>query len=188
MQAAELLLKLPEVFTGNDFLRESGQTMSTARITIMRLKQRKWIESAGPRVNVYFNLLKDPKASMNRRLEAVKRIYPSAVVIGPACLHAHGWTTQIPQVTDVAVLTRRSLKQFDGIHLVERSRKWYTYLLAEKQLMRAQQSPFPIESVTPLFALKDAKVHRDVWIPDPDDLEVPDNIDISVVCQDQPRM
>jgi hypothetical protein len=90
-----------------------------------------------------------------------------------ACLHAHGWTTQIPQVFDVAVLASRSLRQFERVHLVPRPKRWFAALLESGQLLRAGESPFSIESVTPEFALEDAREFQDVWVPDPDDLDIP---------------
>jgi hypothetical protein len=172
-RAADILLRLPPVFTLVDFQRATGAKPAVAHVSLTRLAERNWVKNAGVRSSVYFNLLVDPKAAENRVLEAVKRVYPSAVVIGPACLHAHGWTTQIPQVFDVAVLARPSLRQFDGVHLVPRPKKWFAALLQSDQLLRAGESPFSIESVTPAFALEDAREFQDVWVPDPDDLEIP---------------
>jgi hypothetical protein len=118
-------------------------------------------------------MLKDPQAHEKYVLEAVKRVYPSAVVVGPQCLHAHGWTTQIPQQFDVAILSSKTTKKFHGVNIVERPNRWYRKLVDEKQLLRSDRSPFPIESVTPAFALWDAQKHEDVWVPDPDDLDLP---------------
>jgi hypothetical protein len=173
--ATEILRKLPPVFTLLDFLRAAPQSAATASIMLARLARREWIKNAGRRSTVYYNLLVDPAAAENRKLEAVKRLYPSAVVVGPACLHAHGWTTQIPQVTDVAVLDRRSVKPIDGLNVVTRSQAWYAMLAEKKQLLTRGASPFPIESVKPQFALEDAQRHQDVWIPDADDLDIPDD-------------
>jgi hypothetical protein len=174
-RAAEILLNLPSVFTLSDFIRESGSQPAVAKNMLVRLARRTWVKNAGVRSTVYFNLLRDPRGADNRVLEAVKRMYPSAVVIGPACLHVHGWTTQIPQITDVAVLQSPTLKQFEGVNLVPRPRLWYADLIEREQLLREDASPFPIASATPAFALEDARRHQDVWVPDPDDLDIPES-------------
>jgi hypothetical protein len=172
-RAADILLKLPPVFTLVDFQHATGAKPAVAHVTLTRLAARQWVKHAGVRSSVYYNLLVDPQAADNRVLEAVKRAYLSAVVIGPACLHAHGWTTQIPQVFDVAVLASPSLRQFGGVRLVPRPKRWFGTVLESGQLLKAGQSPFSIESVTPAFALDDAREFEDVWVPDPDDLDIP---------------
>lgn len=173
--AAEVLIGLPEVFTMADFQRATEHSLPVAQVTLSRLSQRGWVKNAGERTGVYFNTFKDRQAHEKYLLEAVKRVYPSAVVIGPQCLHAHGWTTQIPQEFDVAVLSTKTTKRFHGVNIVDRPSHWYQKLVEEKQLLRADRSPFPIESVTPAFALWDARKHKDVWVPDPDDLDLPDD-------------
>ena len=172
--SVETLRNLPVVFSTADFVRVTATSDSGTRSALLRLTERNWIKPAGPRTGLFYNLFLEPRAAENRALEAVRRLYPSATVVGTAVLHAHGWTTQIPHETDVAVLTRRSVKQFDGIHLIGRTRPWFVALMHSGELLRTSASPFPVESVTPAFALVDARQYGDVWLPDPDDLELPD--------------
>ena len=164
---------LPVVFTMADYIRTSGVSENTAKVALGRLVTRQWVKPAGPRTGLFFNLFLDPRAADNHALAAVKKLYPSVVVVGAAVLHAHGWTTQIPHVMDVAILSRASVKQIDGINMVERPRQWFVDLMKSHDVLAVGTSPFAVESVTPQFALDDARAYGDLWLPDEDDLDMP---------------
>lgn len=174
MKVIDRLTTLPVVFTLNDLVR-LGLTRETAYKTLMRWSDRGVIEQAGPRAAVYYNLLVDREAADRHRLAAARLLYPTAVVIGAAVLHAHGWTTQPPKIVDVAILERPSMKSLTGVHLVMRPRRWYERFVPE--LLREGDSPFEIDSLAPAAALADAHAWRDVWVPDEDDLDIPDDVE-----------
>jgi hypothetical protein len=178
MKIIERLTALPVIFTLNDLVR-LGLTRETAHTTVMRWVDRGVIAQAGPRAGVYFNLLADRQAPQRHRLAAAKLLYPSAIVIGAAVLHAHGWTTQPPQTIDVAILEKPTAKQLTGLHLVMRPRSWYERFVPE--LLRADESPFEIESLPPAAALADAQAWRDIWVPDPDDLDIPEDAEAAQI-------
>jgi len=175
MRTLDRLMQLPPVFRLEDLLH-LGLARETAHTSVMRWADRNLIVQAGPRAGVYFNLVRDRDGPVNRLLEAARKLYPSAVVIGPAVLHAHGWTTQRPHETDVAVLKMPTARQIKGLHFVMRAQAWYGQ--EAPHLLRAgEDSPFEIDSLPPERAVKDAKEHGDVWLPDADDLEIPDKGD-----------
>lgn len=175
MTPTAALRKLPAVFSTTDYRRLTESTENAARVALTRLAQREMIKPTGPRAAQFYNLVADPRADQNHVLQAVRALYPSAVLVGATVLHAHGWTTQIPYVQDVAVFKRRSHKTFGGVNLVMRPRAWYVALANGTDLLRAESSPFAIDSVTPAFALADARRFGDTWLPDPDDLDIPDD-------------
>lgn len=175
-QALNRLRLVPVVFTGEEFVRLTGMDREAAGLYLVRLKHAGLIDTAGPRAGVFFNLLKQPAIDASLRLLAVKRRYPSALVVGAACLHAAGWITQIPRVIDVAIKSRPSIRQFTGLNIVCRPLRWYHRLADQGVILKAGQSPFPIESLTPRAALADARAHpRDqLWLPDPEDIDIPE--------------
>lgn len=175
MKALSRLLRLPPVFTLQDLL-QLGLVRETAHTTIMRWADQQLIAQAGPRAGVYFNLVADRTGPENRVLEAARKLYPSAVVVGPAVLHAHGWTTQTPHAVDVAILKAPTARQIHGVRFVMRTQAWYRQHAGDL-LRSGVDSPFEIDSLTPAAALDDARTAGDVWLPDEDDLEIPDEVE-----------
>lgn len=162
------LLALPPVFTLQD-VRRLGLSDGAEHIFIMRMSQAGRIAPAGPRASVYFNLVRDGQGPLNRRVEAAAMLYPSAVVVGAAVLHAEGWITQIPQVVDLAVLERRSTRQVDGINFVVRPKSWY--FEHADHIVPATESAFGVPALAPAAALADARERGDLWVPDDDDID-----------------
>lgn len=160
-RAVDVLRALPEVFA----LSDAGLVLKSApdetRTYIHRWKRAGLVDPLGPRCGIYFNLLRDPQGRSGRWLDAMRRLCPSAVIIGPEVLHAHGWITQIPSVLDVAVLTARTYPEVHGARLHGRAGSWYAALPPETA---AQGLP-------PAWALADALCHSGLWRPDPDDLD-----------------
>jgi hypothetical protein len=174
--AIKRLSSVPEVFTSEEFCRRTGMSHQAAGLYLVRLKHAGLVETAGPRTGLFFNRLKQPQIDASLRLQAAKRLYPSALVVGAACLHAAGFTTQIPHVLDVAVKSRPSIKQLDGLKIVRRPLAWYRRMAAGGLILREGQSPFVIESLAPRAALHDAREHPadQLWLPDPEDLDIPE--------------
>ncbi len=171
--STDRLLALPAVFS-LDMLCKQGMTRHSANILLMRLSAQGRVAHAGQKSGVYFNLVVDRDGPDNRKLEAVKLAYPSAVVVGAAVLHAHGWTTQIPTSTDVAILKLPSVRSFFGLNIVQRPKSWYQQFTGE--ILAEGESPFQIDSLKPLAALKDIELDPELWRPDPDDLDIPDDV------------
>ncbi len=163
----DVLRELPPVFSLREMELLTGQAYPVCRLALHRWRRRGWIKDLGPRTGVYFNLLKDPKAWGNYLPDALRKLFPGAVVIGPSVLHDHGWTTQIPQLLHVAVPARRSLPQLHGVHLVGRPRRWYRQVAP---YLQPGSSGLP--ELPPAMALADCLRYRDSWVPDADDLEL----------------
>lgn len=165
--SVDRLLKLPFVFAVADVIR-LGLAQGDEHTFLARAVKSERIASAGFKSGIYFNLLRDPNARA-RVLEAARLAYPSAVVVGAAVLHAHGWTTQVPHTTDLAVMKRRSRRPIRGIHFVERKADWYRQ--HANDILAPGESGFELHALTPAAALADAKANGDLWVPDADDID-----------------
>lgn len=166
------LLALPAVFTMRE-LKLAGLSGGNAYTFLSRARESKRIAYASGergRAGIYYNLLVDPNAAENRKLEATRKLYPSATLAGPAVLHAAGWITQIPAIYDVIVTKRRSKRLIAGINLLERPISWFLDRRAAGDIVLEHESSFGIATLTPRAALADARQHRDTWVPDADDL------------------
>lgn len=167
------LLNLPEVFTLAEMRRLDVSLTGQAAYTFLhRAREAARIARVGERAGAYYNLVRDPAAPVNRKLEATRKLYPSAVLGGAAVLHAAGWVTQIPQRYLVMVLGRPSVKTIDGVDIVMRNQRWYQTQSELGNLVNEYDSPFGITSLTPRAALEDARKFKDSWVPDEDDLDI----------------
>jgi hypothetical protein len=171
VSTVDRLLALPAVFTLKE-LRGIGLEGNHLHTFLLRAEEAERIAPVGKRTGAYFNLIVDPKGPTNRRLEAVRKLYPSAVLGGTAVLHAAGWVTQIPQTYDVMVRYRRSIKSIHGVKLLLRPRSWYEAQMQAGNIIHETESDFGIATLTPKAALEDAKEHKDSWVPDDDDLDI----------------
>ena len=157
------LKSLPEVFTLNTLSSLTGGDSNKASVYVSRWKQMGLIEPMGPKLGVYFNLVKNPDSRQDHIMQAIKMLYPDAVMSGVSVLHSVGWTTQIPQNIDVNILARRSVPVIPGFDVHCRPKSWY--VTCQPYI---SQSGFA--KLKPEMALADAWKSK-IWRPDPDDLD-----------------
>lgn len=186
--AVKRLSELEVIFTLNDLRYPSDESgiyplsYGSAKTFVQRMIANEWVAASGPSTGFYYNLIKERDAKRNRVLEVAARLYPEAIVIGPMVLHAYGWITQIPKVYDLAVSDeRRTLASIDGVNLLRRSRQWYADHQEENAFLVEGESPYALQSLTPLAALVDIQKHKDMWEPKEDDLYIPDDPNEGVV-------
>lgn len=172
--ALERLKNLPEVFNVNTLSRLMGMPKPTVLATLTRWKAKAWVEQAGPRSGIYFNLLANPQAADEHRIGALLMAYPSAMLMGESVLHAAGWITQIPQQLHVAVEKRRSYVQLTGIALHPKPLDWFK-TVDVLQPREAKFSTYGLRTLPPAWALADLLADPLAWHPDADDVDVPDN-------------
>ncbi len=166
--ARDSLMALPAVFSLPMLQACLGGDASKAAIYATRWHTRGLLKRAGPRLGIYYNRVRDPQGSQASRPEAARLAFPSAVLTGSTVLHDAGWTTQIPQVMEVAVLARRSYPAVDGLSFHGRTRAWYGQV--HDWIIRGGVVP----ALKPAMALADAWADPELWHPDPDDLEAQD--------------
>lgn len=171
--AIEVLRSAPEVFDLSTFQRLNGLERRQAHVYLSRWAKAGLVQSAGPRVGVYFNLIRDPAGVSTRAAEALDLVHGTAVMNGASVLHAAGWTTQIPHRVTVAALSRQTFPQLDAFDVVPRRRSWFEKV-ADNDGMLREGGTYGLPSLTPAFALADAFKHVDGWRPDPDDLYLDD--------------
>jgi len=164
VSSLDRLRELPEVFTLGTASSMFGWDGKTASHYIARWKKQGFVSSLGERTSVHFNLFKNPEAAEERLLDAVKFLFPGAVVTGASALHFAGVTTQIPRSIEIAIPTRPSYPKIPGIEITTRPRAWFSKM--KDHLVRDGILP----RLSAEYALAD-DWQRDGWRPDPDDIE-----------------
>jgi hypothetical protein len=160
----ERLSGLPEVFTLKTAASMLGCEKGMASTYIARWKKKNLVTSLGDRTGVHFNLLRNPDASDEYRMEAIAYVYPGCLRGGVGALHHAGWTTQIPQEMDLMVHSRRSYPGIDDVAVHGRPLSW----IRTAREWIDEDGPIPV--LNPAFALADC-VSSGIWRPDPDDIE-----------------
>lgn len=182
------LKALPEVFDLRDLELaladlepEKAEIRRLAANYAWRWKQAGLVEAAGPKLGLFFNLVRDPSGPTARLAEAVaKALGVAGVVVGAGALHWAGWTTQRPHRLEVAVPVterKRSLPEFAGLDLCARTPGWFA-----RTAGATEDGPDGFRVLKPAFALVDAAASpadptygKPVWRPDPDDLDLPED-------------
>jgi len=171
VKSIDYIRSLPAVFSISEAALVLKKSLAWTRLSIHRWAGYGLIYPAGPRAGLFFNLVVDPDWKSHLS-EAIRRIFPSAVVIGASVLHAEGWTTQIPQKIHIAILSRPSFPRLNDAIVVLRPRTWYS------EHVPFQETLYGLPSLKPSQALDDLKKNasRDkLWCPAPDDLYLPDD-------------
>lgn len=176
----DYLRQLPDVFCVNDMIKIFHLESKYAHIYISRWKKKDLIESAGPSVGFYFNLLKNPNCKDDNYSVLIKRLFPTSVLIGGFVLMNNGVTTQISNAMDIAVVskpTRGSTLKGNGYANLERanffyrSREWYK----AKNIFCKDVFLYGLPALNAEFALVDSWLYKDsLWCPDADDIYLDD--------------
>ena len=177
MSSTARLMKMPEVFS-LQYLRTEGFSEEYAKIIINTWKKKGFVKSAGPRLGVYYNLIKDQKGPEEHLGKVLKIVFGSVVVIGPTILHQYGWITQIPQTLTVAIPESRSYPMVDGVTLYGRHSEWFGRIY---QVIH-HKGKFSLPSLTAPWAFADAIQHQDcLHHLSPDDIEIPSSTKPSLI-------
>jgi len=184
--AVERLRELPEVFDLRDVEIVCGVNREAAHIYCHRWASRKLVKPLGPRVGVYFNLIRDTNAVQKRLKEALDKAFRIPMIaIGASSLFQHGWTSQHPHTVELAVpvtARARSYPKVDGALLIPRNRAWFTAIGSH-----FSEGTDGFLTLDPAYALVDALTtplrsgfKDDVWKPEQDDLYSPEDLDMSL--------
>ena len=177
----ERLLPMPEVFDLGMFVMASGLDKESAKVNLSRWASKGYIEMAGPKAGIYYRRLAATMGASEQIEAAVRMLYPSATICGPSVLHRAGWTTQIPQQLHVAIETRPSVAQLFNVVLYERPIEWFRAIHQNRGFeaeVGIQPSGLPagLRALKPAWALADMYSARDGWVPDDDDLDIPESV------------
>jgi hypothetical protein len=169
------LATLPDVFTLSTFERMEGVSRDSASVILSRWAKNRYVERAGPKSGVWFNLMKAPehKTTGDMEINALRMSYPSAVLSGASVLHSCGWTSQIPKRLTCTILSRRTFSKLDAFDIEGRDEAWYD--LMKPFLLNGRHAGFStygLPSLPPALALADMFKSKQDWLPDPDDLEL----------------
>lgn len=163
-QAFKRLKEMPEVMTVNTITAMLKTTPKAASVYIARWREAGMIASMGERTGVHFNLVRNPNAPEERFYDAIKLLFPEAVITGASAIHSAGWTTQIPRSLEIAILRRPSAPQIPGVEVQMRPRRWFAKV--HDSLIRQGTLP----TLHPAHGLADCW-KRETWQPDPDEIE-----------------
>lgn len=164
VQTYKRLLEMPEVMTSNTIEAMLQMSAKATSVYIKRWRDAGLISSLGERAGVHFNLVRNPNGPEERFYDAVKLLFPEAIISGASAIHAAGWTTQIPRSLEIAILNRPSVPSIPGLDIQMRPRRWFTKV--HDSLTREGTLP----ALAPAHALADSW-KRETWQPDPDEIE-----------------
>lgn len=168
------LKALPEVFDLAD-LRSSGLAPGAERNALTRWSDDRMVIPAGPRLGLYYNLVRDPRGADAHLGTVLGRIHERAVIIGACALKENGWTTQIPRLLTVAAPERRTMPRISGVQIYRRPDAWFE--VVREDLERAGRGPFGLPMLSAPMALADALLHKDsLHHLAPDDIEIPEEV------------
>ncbi len=165
------LMALPAIIDLR-MLERQGLTRGSARLQASMWARAGMLKPAGPRSGIYYNLVRDNRGAAAHLGELLIREYATPIVVGASAIHHFGWTTQMPRVLEVAVPVTRRRRRFmkiDGAIVVPRPLSWY-----QKIAGHVSDGPYGLKVLAPQYALADAYRHKDVWVPDPDDIDLSD--------------
>jgi hypothetical protein len=176
MSVIERLASLPDVFDLGIFHLKTGIDRASAKVMLSRWAAKGYVELAGPKAGIYFKRLGSTMDRSEQIAAAVSFLYPSSTVCGATILHRAAWTTQIPRQLHVAIETRPSVVLLNDVVLHERRVDWFKLISAhdgfEAQSIQDRES---MRALKPAWALADMYAQRDGWVPDEDDLDLPED-------------
>ncbi|MEO5795632.1 MAG: hypothetical protein ABIP34_12100 [Rhodoferax sp.] len=170
--ATARLADLPEVFTGRDLTAKFQWPSAIASTYLGNWRKAGLVRSLGGHSDVHMNLLRSPQVSTEL---ALRRAYPEALKIGADVLREAGWTTQIMQQPEVAVMSTSPLFQLDGYTLQRRSLAWFDNV--QPGIEKVQGG---LDLLRPTWAFADMLARaldrrvRNAWLLAPDDIELED--------------
>ena len=168
--AIDRLAALPDVFTGGDLTVRFGWKSAHASSYLAHWRKAGLIQSLGGRADVHMNRVTNRHVNPQA---ALRRAFPSAIKVGMDILREAGWTTQIPNLIEVAVMRSSCLHQLQGFELTTRTDAWFAVVAPG-----VQRVPTGIDQLKPAWALADMLARandrrvRKAWLPDPEDLDL----------------
>jgi hypothetical protein len=170
VSARDRLLRLPAWFSLGTASDSAGMPRVSMAVYLNRWKAAGLVESFGPRSGVYFNRVLEPNTSIATRIDALRWLYPEAMLIGDTVLHAAGWITQIPRWTHVAIIDQRTRHHLNGVRLHLRGRSWFGSVRSGVLSPGKGACGLMLPELAPAWALAD-QIRRGES-PDPDDIEL----------------
>lgn len=174
-KATEHLARLGEVFSVRHAALSLGVLPATASVYLDRWKAAGQVAIAGERTGWWHNLVKNPRGGWTG--ETILTVLPSATLIGESVLHSVSVITQIPQEITLAVQAKKSYPTFHGLYISGKPNRWferwYDQLVSQEQ---CEWSTYGLKALTPEAALLDLYATEGAWHPDPDDLDVDDEM------------
>jgi hypothetical protein len=163
------LRELPATFSGRDLTVKFQWSSATASQYLANWRRAQLVRALGGHSDIYMNLVVAPQADLE---QALRRALPEAVLIGADVIRQAGWTTQILQVPDIAILHSSPRYKLIDFNQQTRSAKWF------KRVRPGLIDPHGgVRRLAPAWALADMlnrfldRRVKGAWLVAPDDLE-----------------
>lgn len=170
LPARERLQRLGEVFTGPELAACFGWKSGIASTYLANWRAAGLVKSLGGRSDVHMNLVVNPQANPEA---ALRRAFPLSCRLGVDIVREAGWTTQIPNLPEVAVPSDGPLYAVGDFDLVSRPPSWFSRVLPGVEFVQGG-----VDRLRPSWALADM-VHRvqdrrvhNAWLLDPEDIDL----------------
>lgn len=158
------LRDLPVVFSGRELTLRYGWSSSQASQYLYRWCNQKLVKRLGGKSDAYFNLILDPHWERHVQ-EALKLVYPSAVMIGRRPLYEAGWVSQRAYCVDIAVPDTAIKHDLDPIADVHRRPAEWFRAIPQQRVEHNRLRALPAS-----WALADMQQFQDPLPPDIDDI------------------
>lgn len=118
------LAALPSIFRATDALLIARIPKDQLNNTLWRWKEAGYVKTLGPRTDVWFNLVVEPKVSRARWERAFRLAMPEAIFGGHGVLMRSGLSTQMASSEYVLRPPRAVRAEVPGIDFHERPARW----------------------------------------------------------------
>jgi len=162
-QEIDWLHRLPSVFESAD-----AEALGVSGPVLADWVAKGLIQPAGPAIQVYYNLREYPDAERSAWHQAVRRVYPSAVVVGAEILHRAGIISQVPARITVACRLSAPSTLLTGVEVSARSKRWYEVMADQFTKLSGLPALTPGQALADLLALP---AESDQWVPAVDDID-----------------
>lgn len=149
------LMQLPDVFTTAMLSEHLGGNQAAAPIYTQRWKKDGLIVAAGLKAGVFYNLARNNRADTEKAYQALRMIYPDAIIALRSALYDHGWIAHAPRTLEVIVERRQTYPQLYQFSASGRSRRWMAMIDYE---ISKRGHP----RLSPYGALVDLWAHADI--------------------------
>jgi hypothetical protein len=191
---------LPAVFSTSQLVTLLDITRVHADGIVKEWRERGLIKTLGKRkAGIHYNLVRNPEGPDSLRGDALWILLGRPFVgVGGRALQMGGWTTQLHNIHEVCTgVTPRSPTvptglEASGISILPRPPTWMFVLMRNAEITNLESAGIPM--VSPELALADSllansrslgnKVNAPLpWLPDPDDVEIPDKESLEKVSE-----
>lgn len=167
VSSLERLRRLDPVITGRQLALEYGFDSAIASQYLWRWSRTGLVRPFGGKSDVFYNLVRDQRWT-SHLFTATRYAFPDAVVIGGLPLARAGLTTQPVRTPAIAVPPSAPRYTTHDVVVVTRPSRWFDTVQRHAGVREVVDG---LPALAPAWALADARIAGDVWVPDDDDID-----------------